>query len=371
MRSEEQDGWLDPETAERVLRGLPPEAATPAAQQRAERLADALRALAPPPGAADAELPGEAAALAAFRAARGGRAEGALPLSGPSAPTSAELPDGAAAARTGPAERPPARTPAADAAPRRTGAPRSRWGRPLRFGLAAALAACTVGGVAFAAGTGVLPAPFRGTAPEPAATVSAEGPGRPSPAPSPLDGVQGGTRPAATPPGHRATAPSAPGATRGTGPEDADPAVPDARRPALAAACRRVRAGERPDGDPGRVLAEAAGGAARVAEYCADVLAGRERTGRERGGDGDGDGGRVRDGDHGDHGDRHRSRGRGKDAGPEGRDPRAGRDDNGRASDGARGDKPGREAGDGRDGARPGVRKGRDGHRPAPLPPPV
>ncbi|MET9539297.1 hypothetical protein ABZY16_17585, partial [Streptomyces sp. NPDC006553] len=49
-------------------------------------------------------------------------------------------------------------------------APRPRWGRSLRYGLAAAVAAVTVGGVAVAAGTGVLP--MVGS-PAPASSVTA------------------------------------------------------------------------------------------------------------------------------------------------------------------------------------------------------
>ncbi|MDH6191070.1 hypothetical protein M2168_004102 [Streptomyces sp. CZ24] len=51
----------------------------------------------------------------------------------------------------------------------------SRWGRPVRFGLAVALGGFMIGGVAMAAGAGVLPSPFRGTEnPAPAASVSAD-----------------------------------------------------------------------------------------------------------------------------------------------------------------------------------------------------
>ncbi|MEU2756984.1 hypothetical protein [Streptomyces albidoflavus] len=51
----------------------------------------------------------------------------------------------------------------------------SRWGRPVRFGLAVALGGFMIGGVAVAAGAGVLPSPFRGPeSPAPAASVSAD-----------------------------------------------------------------------------------------------------------------------------------------------------------------------------------------------------
>jgi hypothetical protein len=95
------------------------------------------------PGARDdGELPGEAAALAAFRAAR---------------------------ARSGPGARPVRRTRL-----------RSPLGRPLRVGIAAVTLGGVLGGVAVAAGTGVLPAPFgRGNdSPTPASSVTAAPDGR-------------------------------------------------------------------------------------------------------------------------------------------------------------------------------------------------
>ncbi|MER6694839.1 hypothetical protein ABT329_38990, partial [Streptomyces minutiscleroticus] len=74
--ADEQDKWLNREAAERLLRGEPLECADAAVRARADRLAGTLRALAagtPPTGP---ELPGEAAAVAAFRQARTGAAEG-------------------------------------------------------------------------------------------------------------------------------------------------------------------------------------------------------------------------------------------------------------------------------------------------------
>jgi hypothetical protein len=102
----------------------------------AERLADALDAVRGRAGlrsgllAGTGELPGEAAALAAFRQSRAGTARA-----------------------------------------RR----HSRWGRPARLGLVTALAAGALGGVAVAAGAGVLPTPFQfgSSGPEPAVSVSA------------------------------------------------------------------------------------------------------------------------------------------------------------------------------------------------------
>ncbi|MEX0173242.1 hypothetical protein MRBLMG1_006006, partial [Streptomyces sp. LMG1-1-1.1] len=68
--------WLDQDAAEQLLRGEPVDAADDHARGQAERLSAALgaaRAQAAAP-VAGTELPGEAAALAAFRAATAARA---------------------------------------------------------------------------------------------------------------------------------------------------------------------------------------------------------------------------------------------------------------------------------------------------------
>ncbi|MFH9722678.1 hypothetical protein ACH4M4_06890 [Streptomyces sp. NPDC017254] len=148
--ADERYQWLDQEAAERLLRGEPVDAADDRARSQAERLAGALDAARPPAvvPAARTELPGEAAALAAFRKATAERASAAVTTT--------------AAGRTEHAELGRVRL-AAGAAPRR------RWGRSVRYGLAAAVAAVTVGGVAVAAGTGVLPI----VGPAPASSVTA------------------------------------------------------------------------------------------------------------------------------------------------------------------------------------------------------
>ena len=77
--ADEQYRWLDRDTAERLLRGEPLDAVDADSRDQADRLTEALEALdalgmqtaeATPAGA---ELPGEAAALAAFRKARTGK----------------------------------------------------------------------------------------------------------------------------------------------------------------------------------------------------------------------------------------------------------------------------------------------------------
>ncbi|MFD5540839.1 extensin, partial [Streptomyces sp. NPDC127079] len=68
--ADEQYTWLNGETAERLLRGESLEAVDESARDQAERLAARLGALSARATAADTELPGEEAAVAAFRKAR-------------------------------------------------------------------------------------------------------------------------------------------------------------------------------------------------------------------------------------------------------------------------------------------------------------
>ncbi|MEU2115419.1 hypothetical protein ABZ567_07145 [Streptomyces sp. NPDC016459] len=152
--ADERYQWLDQESAERLLRGEPVDAVDDHARAGAERLARALDTARTPafPAAGSGELPGEAAALAAFREATAERAS-----------ARAAATDGAPHARTLHADLGRVRlTPVSP--------PRRRWGRSVRYGLAAAVAAVTVGGVAVAAGTGVLPL----VGPAPASSVTAE-----------------------------------------------------------------------------------------------------------------------------------------------------------------------------------------------------
>lgn len=176
--ADERYGWLDQEAAERLLRGEPVDAADDYSRLQAERLAEALEnvrrdvrmagpaatsgpsGLAPEGEAAGelaGELAGEADALKAFRAAR---AAGA-----PQAGATVGRPD-LDSVRIGTALR----------SGRRAVRP-GCWLRPARWGLAASVAGLAVGGVAVAAGTGVLPA-FGGDA-EPAPVASASAPPHP------------------------------------------------------------------------------------------------------------------------------------------------------------------------------------------------
>ncbi|MEV6616107.1 hypothetical protein AB0N31_20035 [Streptomyces sp. NPDC051051] len=287
--------WLTRETAERLLDGETADnAVAPAHRHEADRLArtlGALAAMSAPPAPEDEELPGEAAALAAFRKVRADRA----PDAGP-----AFSPGRAAAREPAPGDEPgfpyrPAPVPGEDAGLVRIGGPvrshgrRPRLRRPARLGLAAALTVGMVGGVAVAAGTGLLPTPFDDAEPGPAASVSAAatpGPDRPLGSPTP-GASPGGTGPA-TPDG----------GTRGTSAPGPDGSADDsgARADDLAASCREKGAGRALAAERRRTLERAAGGSARVPAYCAGLLGDREGQdlGRPDGGkttdEGDGDG---------------------------------------------------------------------------------
>ncbi|MFG2991507.1 hypothetical protein ACGFZK_19830 [Streptomyces sp. NPDC048257] len=172
--ADERNRWLDKAAADKLLRGEPVEPVGPAADQRARTEAARLRAALDALGAvseplpAGAELPGEAAAVAAFRTARG------------AARPSVARPEMAAASTE----------PLIDLgrvipAP----VPASRRGRTVSFGLAAALASVAVGGVAAAMGAGLLERSRHDSAgPGPAMSVSAgenPAPGIGSGAPTP------------------------------------------------------------------------------------------------------------------------------------------------------------------------------------------
>ncbi|MFI8350406.1 extensin [Streptomyces sp. NPDC085596] len=314
--ADEHDKWLDGETSERLLRGEPLGTVDAGARDRAGRLAGMLGALAAQGSPALGELPGEKAALAAFRDAR----------------------------VTVPGER--AYGYGGDAGVVRIGAPapvarRSRWGRPVRLGLAAALAAGTLGGVAVAAGSGVLPGPFRHGAPRPGASVSAAAsPARPSgpasPAPSPGTSGTPDVTPGAPAPDDSDVEAGGGGTDGATGraepPASGEPSHrPGARWWAATAACRDLRDGREPEAGNRRALEGLAGSPTRVKAYCRAMLAAvdadaSERLRDRRGTDGGaGDGPSAGNGD--DKGDRY--------------DDNQG--DQGGSGEGGRGDGDGRE----------------------------
>ncbi|MGW6155288.1 hypothetical protein ACWFRM_19425 [Streptomyces sp. NPDC055144] len=303
--ADEHNKWLDRDAAERLLRGEPLEAVDAATRARAARLAETLDALAVT-RVDGGELPGEAAALAAFRKARESVAEesgaaalkarharprGALApvssLHGPvghendaNANTNVAI-DGCAGSDVG-----SVRLVRPDARP-------VRWGRPVRFGMAAALAGCMIGGVAVAAGTGVLPSPFGGRGePGPAASVSAAAsPEQPLTSPSSdISETDGGRSGSAVPdgPSHApgSDAPSrndtagrpGPATTQpGTGLRESDAADREAWRQHLVDACRKYRGGALSDSEKERLRAAAKRIAAKKRDrdpdrFCARVL---------------------------------------------------------------------------------------------------
>lgn len=268
--ADEQYRWLDRATAERLLSGESPEAVDPAARDQARRLAGTLRALSAPPPADGEELPGEAAALAAFRKVREekeGRTEAA--------------PDTAGPAGTRPSDVGLFRIdiPRGD----RSGTPDGPRGpRPLRLGLAAALVVGMVGGAAVLAGTGVLSGPSGGSGADPAASASGTHRERP-PISSPPKG--GPTPEGEHPDGAAGTAESGTdaGGTGAPGGNDRDTGENAARSgrgwKQLAASCRAWRDGEKLNGERRHLLENAAGGSSHVGTYCEGVLSTTDPSG--------------------------------------------------------------------------------------------
>ncbi|WP_046507889.1 hypothetical protein, partial [Streptomyces odonnellii] len=305
--ADERDAWLDKDAAERLLRGEPVEAMDKDVLAGSERLAGALRDIAAIAYANGTELPGEAAALAAFRRA------GAPEEDSASAP-------GAADGVLG--------TVRLALAPRAVS--RSRTGRPVRRGFAVAVAGCALGGIAVAAGAGVMPPLFAGEEnPVPANSISslvtprpyvsnssadargtggpsggpgADGGEQPMPHPSSEDGagVAGGAdadgaRDHAAHAGH--------GGQGGQGDDDRSFTVASGDKASAfyrktLDACRDLRRGTI-DEARRQVLEAAAEGPQEAERFCARLLDGRDGN---KGGPGDNDGngdgnGSIRNGD--------------------------------------------------------------------------
>ncbi|BBC36090.1 hypothetical protein SGFS_073840 [Streptomyces graminofaciens] len=271
--ADEQYKWLNRDAAERLLRGEPLEAVDADVRDRADRLAEALGALTadlPAESPEHPELPGEEAALAAFRLARSGKGDEATALGRVSRTHDSAPADDAGLVCLG---RP---------AP---GGRRARWGRPARYGLVAALAAGMLGGIAVAAGTGALPPLFRDDEPEPSVSVPAAGTSdRPLVSPSPEDTSDGGLVRSEPEPGESPDG----GADAGAAPDDsAETGQPDDTSDGkgrsqqwwqeMLAVCREVRDGknvDEMDADRRRSLEDAAGGDAKghVKKYCDGLL---------------------------------------------------------------------------------------------------
>ncbi|MDQ0992664.1 hypothetical protein [Streptomyces sp. V3I7] len=337
--ADEQCRWLDSETAERLLRGEPLEAVGAADRDQAERLARALGALTAGMAPAAAELPGEEAALAAFRKAHEAReaqeAHGVHEVHGvPEAHEAlrvGHVPEGTVARRdlagrrgpavrrTGPLPEPAVTTHAktqaqakgSDAGLIRIGGPdraarrahRPSWGRPVRLALTAALAAGMVGGVAVAAGTGVLPTPFHRDGPAPDSSVSAAVSSEQPLGPTTNDPTRGD---ASSPswrsgtPGSGGAGSATPGAGASNGKTDkgenkGGPGATDGAGTGwngAVSACRDVRDGKELKPSRRAALDSAAGGAQSVGQYCERVLEAAgdpsvEKRAGEDGGQGD------------------------------------------------------------------------------------
>ncbi|MDT9683220.1 hypothetical protein RND61_14225 [Streptomyces sp. TRM76323] len=252
--ADERYEWLDHEAAERLLRGEPVDADDDYAQWQVERLSEVLDSarggvgpLAPGPSG---ELPGEEAALVAFRAARSAH------VTKSQVATGSDL----GSVRMGTALRPlrPAR-------------PRG-WTRPARWGLAASVAGLAVGGVAVAASTGVLPTFGGHKTPLPAASASA-----PTTPVGPAVVPPGSTGPRAS------TGPGGP--TSSTSPAPSTGANGAATVGGGSAGGDDGTSGGRTDpGDWGRTVTRAPDGTwpARATQACRDFRDGRLDTARRR-----------------------------------------------------------------------------------------
>ncbi|ARF57072.1 hypothetical protein [Streptomyces gilvosporeus] len=264
--------WLDKDAAEQLLRGDSVGATGGDGARELQQLLKAAAALGASP-AQGTELPGEAAAVAAFRRAQHG--------------------SGARPRRRAAAGQGPTRT-------TRSGglAERTRLARPFRRGFAVALAVCAISGVAVAAGTGVLPSPFQGGGPEPAATVStsetpstftSRGPGSETDGAttSSPSGSPGSGNPAETPsPGdpHGRGKPGGGKGGKGHGDDGTGHSTQGGRKKLLLTLCLAYQRGEL-DASAQRRLVHTAGGAAKVHSFCRPYLT------DGGGGQGDNDGG--------------------------------------------------------------------------------
>ncbi|MER7395945.1 hypothetical protein ABT381_10555 [Streptomyces sp. NPDC000151] len=275
--ADDRYSWLDKNAAESLLRG---ERVDAGGGFGADELNDLLNAAAvagahPP---ADAPLPGEEAAAAAFRQASAGRSTRDTAAAGGAARATAE--DGIPVVRSVPG----------GGASRTT--ERTRIGRPFRRGLAVALAGCALGGVAVAAGTGVLPTPFYGghADPSPSATAAVTPSLLESQGPGADASDDAGRSPDASPDSSAPATPTSPGSSDGTptpghkgGGASKDP-LPQLtpgggglgtgtakRRAAVLALCRDYEAGRTSPGDRRR-LERAVGGAEKLHALCKQYL---------------------------------------------------------------------------------------------------
>jgi hypothetical protein len=303
MMADERYQWLDERAAELLLAGEPielPDDADADVRVQAHRLFMALDSVMTGPARGpypyECELPGEKAALEAFR-------EAAAAVAGAGAEVTAEVARGPRSRHGVPSGR-----------GFRSGRG-PRWARSLRFGLGAVLVGCALGGVAFAAG-GVLSMPFDEDAeqPQPGVTVSATVTPGPLATRSPATGGGGGSQqPDAS------TSPESGGETPGAGRSEDSGSGSDSRSDkgkdatqgrgkSAVELCKAYLEGELVGAENEknrRRLERAAGSAAAVAGYCVQLLAAQDAvpglgsgSGADAGDDEDGkSGGSNGDGD--------------------------------------------------------------------------
>ncbi|MET4922128.1 hypothetical protein P3L51_07135 [Streptomyces sp. PSRA5] len=288
----ERETWLDHGVAELLLRGRPVETADVHAQAQADRLARVLEEAADDAQAGPAELPGEAAALAAFRQTAG--------TAGRTASRSWDADAGAGDDGIG--------TVRLD--PERRGVRLPSFGRPLRLGLAAAMAGCALSGVA--AGAGFLYAPSAGESPpRPANSISDALTPEPLVSESPSSSLDPPPPPADTTTGKDPVPPGATGSDAGAGdPKDRNSRATGDGRPGkdgekwyakLVQACHAYRDGTIAPGKK-KLLEDAAKTPQGVTHFCNQLLSGgSDRDGHHDGAHGNG--GNGGDGDGGDDGD--------------------------------------------------------------------
>ncbi|QKW08776.1 hypothetical protein HUT18_22760 [Streptomyces sp. NA04227] len=315
--ADEHNRWLSPEAAERLLGGEALGGVDDHARAQAERLRRSLAALREVPQDEAGELPGEEAALAAFRSARKAPLVATAAVSYRESATAREA--SPHAPRTG-ARRGASAGGAHHVVSRRVGGDTGsvRWGRPVRWGMAAAVAACMIGGVAVAGSAGVLPSPFKDPRPAPASSVSPDPdeeaplssgfPDSPDAENDRTPRSEGSSRE----PGDK---PSSGDAEAGGGgsPVPTIPGLPDRDRDKIERpennseelwrraidACRQYKDGTLA-AEKRRALEEAAKGAERLDRYCTGILDEADgKPGDSGKGDGDGKGGDDGDEDEG------------------------------------------------------------------------
>ncbi|MFD7919169.1 hypothetical protein ACFV3R_08100 [Streptomyces sp. NPDC059740] len=252
----------------------------------------------------DRVLPGEDAAVAAFRAARttdGAGAGGAAGGSGVTepapdadaapAPAEPEAPHGVVGlGPAGAAGRRPGRT---RGTKRPAGRVRARGGAlpgAVRRGMAVAVAGCALTGVAVAVAVGALPTPFPAGghphAPQPAVSATSPGPDESGGGPNVAGGTGSPADPDPTTTGKRTPSDGGDGPRASTRPRTSShPPAPGAQDgdghasagilSHLTALCRAYQAGKR--GEAEKALERRAGGARQAGTFCRLYLAGRSQ----------------------------------------------------------------------------------------------